>query len=182
MTDPDDTGHESEREREAAGLPPSPDSGGVPAGGPPGPVRVAFWGWVVAVALFVVGFLLLPLRRDQIVDELVEAGGGQVTADEVAAGALPVLWLFAMAGIALALLMLLFAYKMREGTRSARSVLVALVLVMLAFHLALQAFVNPVTTVALALACAATVLLYLPGVGDYFPKLPRTVRRWREQP
>ncbi|MBA0124609.1 hypothetical protein H0B56_03540 [Haloechinothrix sp. YIM 98757] len=174
---------ENESEREAAGLSPRSGARRTPEGGPPVQVRLSFWIWVVASAGLIVGFLLLPARQDAIVAELVEADPGGVSAEDIAAGIPTVLWMFAMAGVAFGVLSLLFAYKMREGTRSARSVLIALTLVMVAFHiLPLDPFVNAVTTLAVVLACVAIVLTFLPGAGDYFPKLPRTVRRWRDTP
>ena len=64
---------------------------------------------------------------------------------------------------------MLFAYKAREGTRSARTVLTGLAVLSVLFQLLfLQGLFADVSALLLVIAL---VLLYLPRVAEYFPKV-----------
>lgn len=185
MAEPDEadstSDREREREREAAGLPPSPGSGGDPPADMPRPVRVSFWLWVATAVTLVASFLIMLLRQEQILEDVLEGGLQEgISADQIAAALPAVLGTLTLGGVAVALLMLLFAYKMRDGTRSARSVLVALTVLLIVFYAVMMPYLNPVTLLAVLLACAALVLVHLPHVASYFPKLPKRTRRFRD--
>lgn len=189
---PDDDYPVDELERAAAGLPPlSDDRRERPE--PPQPVRVSVLLWVLSAALLVLASALMIVNMDEIAagnvaayEEGIKAGdqivaNRDITAADVKSGAPGMVWLLAVGGMMLAVLMLVFAYRAREGTRSARSVLIALSLLLLAFAVLMPGYyVNIAHWTAFAAAVAALVPLFLPQVAEYFPRLPRVRRSWRE--
>lgn len=180
MTEPSDH-EETDLEREAAGLPPKPRFNGGPAFHPPAPVQASFWLWVASAVVMIAGFVLMIASEQEIAAALIEDNTDRrLTEDQIAGGLSAVLWTLAVGGAMFAVLFVLFAYKAREGTRSARSVLTVLVLAMVVFVTVAWTFMNLVLVFSLALAGVAIVLMYLPSVAEYFPPLPRQVRRWRD--
>lgn len=179
-------------EREAAGLPPlSNDRRDKPR--PPQLVQASFLLWITAAVLLVAGFVLMVANSDEIANKLLEAydsaerAGDPVTRREgvtradIVAGVPGLLWLLAAGGVMVAGLFVLFSYKTREGTRSARSVLIALLALVIAFVIGMPGeFVNLFMILSVVAGGAGIVLLFLPGVGDYFPELPRARKRWRD--
>lgn len=178
-------------EREALGLPPLSDDDHKRVQ-PPQLVRLAVALWLVAALALVVGFALMVANTDAIADAQVEAWEEAIRADDpqtdrditpeqIRTGAPGLVWLLAIGGVMLALLVAVFAYRAREGTRSARSVLAALTALVAVFVLFMPAeYVNFAHWVALVLAVAALVGLFLPQASGYFPKLPVTRKRWRD--
>lgn len=178
--------------REGAGLPPLTRDDREPVT-PPRPVRVAFGVLSVAAAVLVVGFGVLVGSADAVAADLLEAyeaarRAGDVTAQQralspsdIESGVPGLLWMLAAGALMIAGLVVLFAYKAREGTRSARTALVVLVGIVLVFCVGMPAaFVNPVIVLAVVLGIGGLVPLYLPAVAGYFPKPPRHRRRWRD--
>lgn len=178
-------------EREALGLPPLSDDDHKRVE-PPQLVRLAVALWLVAALVLTVGFALMVGNTDAIADAQVEAWEEAVRADDpqtdrkitpeqIRSGAPGLVWLLAIGGVMLALLLAVFAYRAREGTRSARSVLAALTALVAVFVLFMPTeYVNFAHWVALVLAVAALVGLFLPQANEYFPKLPVTRKRWRD--
>lgn len=177
-------------EREAAGLPPlSSDKREI---NPPNLVHYSFLLWIAAAIALFVGFVLLLGNEAEIAASLIEANeeavrrgepgaGVDVTPLQIESGVSTLLGILAAGALMFSALWVLFAYKAREGTRSARTVLVALTLVLIAFVFGMpKEFVNFVQVLAVLIACAAAVLLFLPSVSGYFPRLPRTRRRWQD--
>jgi hypothetical protein len=166
---------ESDDERRGRGLPAAPrlpDETGTPAR-PPKPVQVSFWLWVVSGVVFIAGYLVLFLARNEIISRLVAANTNKaVTADQISRGMTMVLAVLLIGAISFAAFYVLFAYKARQGTRSARTVLTVLVAITLVFQLVFQ-FFTVITLVATLIALVALVLMYLPTVTDFFPKVPR---------
>jgi hypothetical protein len=165
---------ETDDQRRARGLPPNPRFAGEGREGvtPPTPVNVSFGLWIGSGLVFVVGFAITLLNRQQIIDRLVAQDGDErITAEQIATGTTVALWVLLIGSIVFAILFGLFAYKAREGTRSARTVLTVLAVV--SVLLTLWMFPNIVTFFALLLAFVALLLMYLPSVSDYFPKPPK---------
>ncbi|GAA5104315.1 hypothetical protein [Haloechinothrix salitolerans] len=181
-----------EAERAALGLPPlSSDRRERPD--PPQLVRISVLLWVLSAVVMVAGFVLMLANQRAITEELLDAyetarRAGEsianregITDSDIEAGVPGLLWLLFAGSVMIAGLIGLFAYRAREGTRSARTALALLTLVLLAFVVGMpSAFVNPLHVVALVLAAVAAVLLFLPNVSGYFPPLPRMRRRWRD--
>ena len=177
-------------EREAAGLPPL-DSGPRSTVPPPREITVSLALWLAAAAATALAFVLMIVDVDDIAEanvaaynRAVEAGDPimrtDITADDVRAGASGLVWLLGSGGVMLAMLVVTFAYRMREGTRSARTVLVALALVVVAFCGFMPAeYVNPAHWAGLVLGGVAAVLLFLPAANAYLPKIQAPKRRWR---
>lgn len=166
------TADEPDDERRAKGLPRAPSlPGQTPApANPPTPVRISFWLWVTSGAVFVAGYLILFLARGRIVDQLVKNNTGKsVSVDQLTKGTTVLLAVFLAGAVCFAVLYVLFAYKARQGTRSARAVLTALVAINLVFQVVLQV-ASVVTLLATLIALIALALLYLPNVAAYFPK------------
>lgn len=176
-------------EREAVGLPPL-ESAERPE--PPREVRLSVYGLLAAAAALALAFVLMIADVDGIAeanlaayDAAVKAGDPimrpDITPADVKAGAAGLAWLLGVGGIMTAALVVLFAYRVREGTRSARSVLIALLVLVLAFAVLMpSAYVNFAHWAAVLLAAVALVPLFLPQVSGYFPKLPVTRKRWRD--
>ena len=180
-----------EREREAIGLPPlSSDRRDRPD--PPQVVRISVLLWVAAAIVTVAGFVLMLSSQRQIVAALLNAyevarNAGESIANrnlseaDIAAGVPGLLWSLVVGSVMIAGLIGLFAYRVREGTRSARTALLTLTLVLLVFVFGMPGvFVNLVHVIGLALAVIALVLLYLPAAAKYLPRLPSVRRRWRD--
>jgi hypothetical protein len=177
-------------EREAAGLPPL-ESRERPAGPPPREVTLSVVLWLAAAAATALAFILMIVDVDEIAaanvaayERAIRAGDPimrtDITAEDVEAGASGLAWLLGSGGVMLAILVVTFAYRVREGTRSARTVLSALTLVIAAFCAFLPVeYVNLAHWIGLALSVVAAVLLFLPAASAYLPKLPVAKRRWR---
>ncbi|MPY78994.1 MAG: hypothetical protein GEV04_10955 [Actinophytocola sp.] len=198
--DPDEDGHPSddtaypvdEAERAAMGLPPlSSDRRERPD--PPQLVRISVLLWLLAAGVMVAGFVLMLANQREITRELLNAyevarRAGESIANrqgvsdaDVAAGVPGLLWLLLAGSVMIAGLIGLFAYRAREGTRSARTALLLLTAMLLVFVVGMpSAFVNLLHLFALGLAAIAAVLLFLPNVSGYFPPLPKVRRRWQD--
>ncbi|WUL72136.1 hypothetical protein OG943_39760 [Amycolatopsis sp. NBC_00345] len=144
-----------------------------PVVNPPTPVKFSFWLWIAAGVVVIVGQAYTLLIKDQLITELVkqnQQGTGQkVAPDQIASGTNTLVWLLLIGGVVFAVLLGLFAWKAREGTRSARSVLTGLAIVCVLFQIVI--FYNFFTLIAAFLLLIALVLMYLPGVAEYFPKV-----------
>jgi hypothetical protein len=144
-----------------------------PVVNPPMPVKVSFWLWIAAGVVVIVGQAYTLLIKDQLVAELVkqnQRGTGQkVAPDQIASGTNTLVWLLLIGAVVFAVLLGLFAWKAREGTRSARSVLTGLAIVCVLFQIVI--FYNFFTLIAAFVLLIALVLMYLPSVANYFPKV-----------
>ena len=144
-----------------------------PAVNPPVQVKVSFWLWIAAGVVVIIGQAYTLLIKDQLITELVkqnQQGTGQkVAPDQIASGTNTLVWLLLIGAVVFAVLLGLFAWKAREGTRSARSVLTGLAIVCVLFQIVI--FYNFFTLIAAFLLLIALVLMYLPSVAEYFPKV-----------
>ena len=166
---------ESDDERRAKGLPPAPVLPGEEPEryDPPKPVQVSFWLWVASGAVFVIGYAIIFFARGTFVDELIRNNTNtSATPDDIRRGTTVLLAVLLVGAISFALLYVLFAYKARQGTRSARTVLTVLMVITLLFQLVGQ-FASLVTLIATLLGLVALLLMYLPGANPYFPKVGR---------
>ncbi|WUV60381.1 hypothetical protein OG371_18275 [Amycolatopsis sp. NBC_01480] len=144
-----------------------------PVVNPPTPVKVSFWLWIAAGVVVIIGQAYTLLIKDQLITELVkqnQQGTGQkVAPDQIASGTNTLVWLLLIGAVVFAVLLGLFAWKAREGTRSARSVLTGLAIVCVLFQIVI--FYNFFTLIAAFVLLIALVLMYLPSVASYFPKV-----------
>ncbi|HVV11088.1 hypothetical protein [Amycolatopsis sp.] len=169
---------ESDDERRSKGLPPAPSLPGeeVPVVDPPKPVQVSFWLWVASGVVFIVGYLLMFLARDRLIDQLVTSNTNtSITGDQIRSGMTVVFAVVLVGAVSFAALYVLFAWKARQGTRSARTVLTVLMVITLLFQLLVQ-FASIVTLVATLIGLVALILMYLPKVTPYFPKVSRRAK------
>ncbi|GHE97972.1 hypothetical protein GCM10017786_33550 [Amycolatopsis deserti] len=168
-------GNESDDERRAQGLPPAPSLPGdeVERPDPPKPVQVSVWLWVACGVLFVLGYLLLFLGRQVTIDRLVrENPNPQITPDRISDGLTVLFAVLLVGSVSFAALYVLFAWKARQGTRSARTILTVLIAITLIFQI-LLGFYTTVTLIATLLGLVALALMYIPSVQPYFPKVGR---------
>jgi hypothetical protein len=170
---------ESDNERPTEGLPPAPglpDETTVQAGPPPTSVRISFWLWIASGVVFVVGYLIIFLAKNRVIDQLVKNNTNKaVTPDQIAKGTTVLLAVLLVGAVSFAALYVLFAYKAQQGTRSARTVLTVLMAITLVFQLLFQ-FASLITLFATLIGLVALVLMYLPKVAGYFPKVSRARR------
>lgn len=172
---------ETDDERRSKGQPPSPRFSGdaVAPVTPPPLVTASFWLWIVAGVVLIGGQVYSLTVKQQIIDELIKGaaetklkpGQKPVPPDMIASGTGTLLWMLFIGAVVFALLIGLFAYKMREGTRSARTVLTVLTVIIVAFQIAI--FYNLFSIVAAVVTVIAISLVHLPGAAGYFPKVGR---------
>jgi uncharacterized membrane protein len=140
---------------------------------PPRPVQVSFWLWVASGVLFVIAYLVVFLTRQVVIDRLVEANTNpQVTPEKISSGTTVLFAMLLVGSVSFAAFYILFAWKARQGTRSARTVLTVLAIITLLFQFLLQAYTG-FTLIATLLALAALAMLYIPSVQGFFPKVSR---------
>jgi hypothetical protein len=178
----DSTSGETDDERRARGMAPDPLLPGQepPEITVPKPVAISFWLWVAAGVILVTGQILLLSMKNQLIDEVTKQvtsqpdQGVKLDPAQIASGLNTLLWTLLVGSIVFAALFALFAYKAREGTRSARSVLtglaVFLVLIELIFF---RGALNLFLVLSTLLAAIALMLMYLPSVANHFPKVGR---------
>ncbi|HKN53234.1 MAG TPA: hypothetical protein VJX66_12065 [Amycolatopsis sp.] len=172
--DPEDLTGLTDDERRKLGRAPDPVLPGqvVPKVTPPRPVAISFWVWLAASVVIVAGQIYTVLNKQAIIDDLTKRTretGKQFDPAQLASGTTTLIWTLFVGGVVFAALLMLFAYKAREGTRSARTVLTGLAVLSVLFQLLfLQGLFADVSALLLVIAL---VLLYLPRVAEYFPKV-----------
>ncbi|EHR48839.1 hypothetical protein SacmaDRAFT_0538 [Saccharomonospora marina XMU15] len=174
MTDSD----ESDDQRRSRGLPPAPRPPGEERErvDPPTPVKISFVLWLLSGAVLVAGFGYTLTAKEEIIEAILAVNNDpNISEEQIRSGATTLLWTLFVGALVFAILFALFAYKAREGTRSARTILTVLAAIVLIFQLVL--FSNLITLAAAFLAIVAVVLMYLPTVADYFPKVPKSLPR-----
>ncbi|KAA9165013.1 hypothetical protein FPZ12_006225 [Amycolatopsis acidicola] len=159
-------------------MPPAPALPGdeVPVIDPPKPVQVSFWLWVASGVVFIIGYVLMFVARNQLIDQLIKNNTDtSVSADQIRSGMTVMFAVVLVGAVSFAALYVLFAWKARQGTRSARTVLTVLMAITLVFQLAVQ-FASIVTLLATVIGLVGLLLMYLPNVNPYFPKVTRRPR------
>ncbi|ATY16485.1 hypothetical protein CU254_20130 [Amycolatopsis sp. AA4] len=156
---------------------PSP-SAEPPAEAPPRPgvITGAFWAFVAATLVGLVGAVVLFFARDALADAMRRANGqnaARLTDAQIDQAVTIGIVVGAVIAIAIALLRLLFAFKLRAGRNWARIVLTVLTALQVLSLLAGQSTV--VGYVSTALAVVGVVLSFLPDANQYFAaaKTPR---------
>ncbi|WP_326567946.1 DUF4064 domain-containing protein [Amycolatopsis rhabdoformis] len=162
-----------------AGLPPMPaylDNDDEPQReGAPGPVRAAFILTIIASLVLLIGQVVTILFKQQLVDQAVKATppGRKLDMAQLESNANTLVWALFVGALCFGVIMVLFAYKAREGTRSARSVVTLLAVLGLVFQLGLVRSIFSV--VSSLLLVILVVLLYLPSTRDFFPKVGKSL-------
>ncbi|OXM53321.1 hypothetical protein [Amycolatopsis alba] len=175
---------ETDDERRKRGRAPDPILPGMvpPKITAPKPVAISFWLWILAGVVLVAGQIALLVLKQELIDGILKnlkehpVDGQPADPALVASGVTTLLWMLFGGAITFAVLFALFAYKAREGTRSARTVLtVGAVFLVLVELLVLGGSLNVFLLVATLLVAIALILMYLPSVSDYFPKVGRNL-------
>lgn len=136
---------------------------------PPTPVRVSFWLWVVSAVVQVICYIVPVVFRQQIIDQNIRATP-QYPAEQVASGTTTFLVVLLVGAASFAAMYVLFAYKARQGTRSARTVLTVFFGIALVFQYLFGLFQLVLALVAMLVALVALTLMYLPAARPFFPK------------
>lgn len=136
---------------------------------PPMPVQVSFWLWVVSAVVLVICYIVPVVFHQRIIDQNIRATP-QYPPEQVASGTTTFLVLLLVGAVSFSATYVLFAYKARQGTRSARTVLTVLFGIALVFQYLFGLFQLVLALVAMLVALGALVLMYLPAVRPYFPK------------
>ncbi|WP_181775108.1 hypothetical protein [Amycolatopsis pittospori] len=178
----DSTADETDDERRARGRAPDPLLPGqkAPKIDVPTPVAVSFWLWIAAGVILVAGQIALLVLKQELTDGILKqitanpVPGQPVDPAQIASGVEVLLYTLLGGAVTFALLFALFAYKAREGTRSARTVLtVGAVFLVLVELFVLRGTLNVFLLVATLLVAIALILMYLPSVSHHFPKVGR---------
>lgn len=178
----DSTADESDDERRARGMAPDPILPGQepPKITVPKPVQISFWLWIAAGVVLVTGQVVLLSLKQRLIDEVVKQiatqpiQGRPLDPAQVASGLNTLLWTLLVGSVVFAALFALFAFKAREGTRSARSVLTALAIFLVLVELIFfRGALNLFLLLTTLLTAIALMLMYLPSVSDHFPKAGR---------
>ncbi|WP_103351874.1 hypothetical protein [Amycolatopsis sp. CA-128772] len=174
MEDNEDLTGLTDDERRKLGRSPDPVLPGAKAAKakPPRPVTVSFWLWLAGGVLLILGYVQLMAGKSAVIDRYVKGTTNpKISPQMIADGVTAMLWYLLVGSAVFTLLFLLFAYKAREGTRSARTVLTVLPIVMVLLIFTFAPVLTYLTLVAVLLFVIALVLLYLPSVAGYFPKV-----------
>lgn len=152
---------------------PSP-SAGTPAEAPPRPAVItgAFWAFVAATLVGLAGAVFLFFAHDTLADAMRRANG-QNSARLTDAQIDQAVTIGIVVGVVIALLRLLFAFKLRAGRNWARIVLTVLTALQVISLLAGQSTV--IGYVSTGLAVLGVVLSFLPEANQYIAaaKAPR---------
>ena len=173
MTD-DISADQTDDERRSEGLSPKAHPAGEPSPGSFAPilVKISFWLWVAGVTVLLLTHIIFLIIQDRFVDAAVSRNtDARFTDQQVTASTIFALWIAFVASVVFGALIVLFAYKAREGTRSARNVLVVLAVLTTLFYALL--FDSQYAILAVLLFLIALLLMYLPSVQAYFPKVGR---------
>ncbi|MGV9296191.1 hypothetical protein [Amycolatopsis sp. NPDC003676] len=151
-------------------LPAYPSPSADPAGARPRPAAVtgAFWAYVAATLVGLVGAVFLVFSRDALADAMRRANGqnaARLTDAQIDQAVTIGIVVGAVLAIAFALLHLLFAFKLRAGRNWARIVLTVLTALQVVSLLAGQATV--VGSVSAVFALLGVVLSFLPQASQY---------------
>lgn len=168
---------QTDDERRAAGLSPATSSPGQRAPKFVGPraVNVSFWLVVAAVAILVLSQVYYLAIQNQVIDAYVKSNkDAKITRAQWESSIPVLLWVVFVGALVFGALLVLFAYKAREGTRSARTVVTVVAVVTALFYFFI--FSNIFAVLAILVFVIAVVLLYLPSVQPYFPKVGRKLR------
>jgi hypothetical protein len=173
----DNTADQTDDERRKAGLSPATSQPGQRAPKFTGPrsVNVSFWLWVAGVAILVLSQTYYLIIKNQVIDAYVKQNTDpKITRAQWEASIPVLLWVVFVGSLVFGALLILFAYKAREGTRSARTVVTVLAVVTALFYFFI--FNTTFAVLAILLFVIAVILLYLPSVQPYFPKVGRKLR------
>jgi hypothetical protein len=144
----------------------------------PGSVVAAFWLYLLSAVVGIVGAVLAMANRQSITDAARQANqdsGGKLTETQIDQGVTIIIVGALVFAVVVALLYLLFAFKLKAGRNWARVVLTILT-VLSVIALFVTKGTTAITYVGDAAAVIATVMAFLPRSNAYFAAAKR-VRR-----
>lgn len=139
---------------------------------PPQLLRYAFYLYVLAGVIGLIGGIYMLINKQEIIDTIVRNNtDDRITNEQIASGTNTLLWLLMVVTLVFGVLFALFGYKVAEGVRRARMLLTILTVIIVLFYYVL--FATPFGLLSALIALVATVLLYLPASSRYFRREPR---------
>lgn len=154
---------------EPSRFPPPPLFGDAqPAPQPPREIVFAFWGFLVAAVIGLVGGLLVIGNRQEIVDELraAEKPGGTLTDAQINTSATVGIVIAIIIAAVIAGLYVFFSFKLRAGRNWAR-ILLTIVALLALISLVQDRGGSWLSYVGEVAAVVAAVLSYLPNSNEY---------------
>ncbi|MBP2322329.1 NADH:ubiquinone oxidoreductase subunit 6 (subunit J) [Kibdelosporangium banguiense] len=144
-----------------------PDNAGKPARPPvPREVNVSFAVWVLSMVL---SSVLQIVDADVFVETYQKQMANQAPETQLSAGTLKGVYLFAV--IAVGLVMLLFAWKMRSGRNWARILLTVLAVTSLLFQASSVGMSSVLGLVGVVITATGLVFMYMPASNAYFAEM-----------
>jgi hypothetical protein len=178
-SDPNQPGEYSPYGDQQSGLPrfpsaPPPMEGETRTITPPTEITVAFWCYIVAAVVTVVGGLMVLGARQQIMDAVRSAGnGGNLTPQQLDAAANLAIGLAVVLSLVFAGLYVLFAFKLRAGRNWARIVLTIVAVLELLSLVTSNGGGSALRYIGDLAAIIGAVLSYLPNSNAYFATVKR---------
>jgi hypothetical protein len=158
--------------------PPPPVDAGRAGPHPPSTIVAAFWGYVIAAIAGLLGGLIVLGSKQAIVDALRTANvqnGSKLTEAQIDQFANVGIVAALVIAVIVALLYVLFAFKLKAGRNWAR-ILLTVIAVFALISLLIGQGGNPVGFIGELAAVIAAVLSYLPASNAYFAAM-KTARR-----
>jgi ABC-type Fe3+ transport system permease subunit len=141
---------------------------------PPTEITLAFWGWLVAAVIVLVGGLVVLGQKQQIIDALNKVDTtSQLRSVNVESQAQTAMIAAIAAAVIICVLYVFFAFKLRAGRNWARIVLTVVAALNLIDLLTNSDTASALSYVGGLIAVAAAVLSYLPKSNGYIRESKR---------
>jgi hypothetical protein len=138
-------------------------SGGDPDA--PAVVRYSFWAWIAAGAIGLIDGILLWSVKNVLVDQAIKQNP-TLNADQIRSGANNLVLFVMVSAVLFAALYVYFAYRARDGVKSARTTLLIVGIVHLVLSLLIP--VSYLVLFGVVLSIIGIILLYLPAARAYY--------------
>ncbi|GAA1034999.1 MULTISPECIES: hypothetical protein [Amycolatopsis] len=174
----DDLSGLTDDERRKRGRAPDPVLPGetAPKAQPPLEVHAAFALAILAALVVVASQIVIIFFKHLLVDAAMkqpQQPGHALTIEQAQTNVNFFVWAMLIGALCFGALLVLFAWKAREGTRSARSIATLLAVLGIVFELGvIRSLFSLIASLVLV---AMLILLYLPKVAGYFPKVGKNL-------
>jgi hypothetical protein len=131
----------------------------------PAVVRYSFWAWIVAGAIGLIDAILFLTVKDALIDATIKQNPN-LSVDQIRNGANNLVLFTLISAIVFAALYAYFAYRARDGVRSARTAVTVVGILHLLLSLLFP--VSYIVLISVLLSIVAIILLYMPAARAYF--------------
>jgi hypothetical protein len=143
---------------------------------PPTEIQAAFWCFIAAAVVIVVGGLLSLGSKQQIIDTLRANNTSNLTADEINSVASVTLTALLVVAIIIAGLFVLFAFKVRAGRNWARITLAIVAVLDLISLLNSRGSASILSYIGVIAAVVGAILAFTPKASEYMAAVKRARR------